>query len=112
MNDAPQGEGALCHNTIGGEANLPVRVGDLVYYTGIAGVLWRVTGERRNDAVWYLGIRPVYSFLPKLGGMPKARELNPGDCKYGTFPVDLVELGTSYVQLGNLAQEEAKRLGQ
>lgn len=115
VNDAPQGEGAVCHNRIGGwddereEGKLSVRIGDLVTYSGIPDTLWRVAGERRKDSRWFLQIVPVYVFMGSLD-VTKKKEIYNHDCVNMIYPVDLVQLGSTYAQLGNVAVDEAKRL--
>lgn len=112
VNDAPKGEGSLCHNTYFDhkeEQEYPLNVGDLIVYTSCPGIVWRVEGERRANDSWFLKVNPVFSFMVS-NGTEKRKELAARDVYNYVRHADLLDMGTAYMNLGNLLRDEAKRL--
>lgn len=113
VNVAPS-YGEVCHNSVNGgtgesKDTIKLRVGDVVQYTHIPGVVWQVKGEKRKDDAWYTVIVPVFSFLVHNGTDNKERELRTHDVYHYIHHVNIVELGTLYTKLGLFLQDEARR---
>lgn len=104
----PPKYGEACHNVAQG--NKTIFVGDIVYYAGCPGVVWKIVGERRYKARWFLQLQPALSFLNIHLG--KKKELHPSDVENHTRLVDIVELGTFYTELGLFVADEARRKSQ
>lgn len=109
VNDAPTKAGDVCHCTGFDDAKL--RVGDLVEYASCPGIVWRITGERRANAAWYLQIAPAFSFLVR-NGTNKAKELRGHDVYNCIHPIDIVAMASAYTTLGLTIQDEARRKAQ